>query len=347
MSKLCAQDVVLELAFHIQPIMFEQLLSKYMLGVPEVGRMDDVSVPRSYMTYDDLDSDSDTDSNSDARSNVATSRIIPSKDAERTKNALSTSRISDAGCSTLQRDAPKPRPNPSERMNACPSEYGSDSTSLIRPKDNQRSVARHSDVYIPEDSLFWCIFKHVYGDNEPVTRYKNREIEEKGKIIEYLRSHPSVLKPMKITKVATQEIMGDLMTNKQTTLFTMHAIVAFYKLHVLIVFKYKHTYIEYVCDSQDDNNNDDDDNHIVVIESDSPNRYRASSYTNSYVKANFMKQDKHEKVLKGISSYKVSDLEDIAKRVGFEHTKEGKSLKKVELYEALSVWFERRHTARI
>lgn len=93
-------------------------------------------------------------------------------------------------------------------------------------------------TFIPEqdDTLFWCLFIHKFGKEEYNligSKYKNYEIKEKMKIVEYLNENKNVLKRMKITKTATQEIMGKLMTNNTTDLQVVHGICAYYKLHIV------------------------------------------------------------------------------------------------------------------
>ena len=78
--------------------------------------------------------------------------------------------------------------------------------------------------YYPKkpDSLFWCLFIALYGYkeyNQIDNHYSNVEMVEKQKLMELMKKSPNMMKTSdrKITKVLSQEIMSDFMTNKKTT----------------------------------------------------------------------------------------------------------------------------------
>ena len=75
-----------------------------------------------------------------------------------------------------------------------------------------------------EDGLFWCVFiaGKSYQDFINIgTKYKNQELHEKQKIIEFIKKTPSCMKSsnMKLSNVAIQEIMSD---RKSTRLNSSH-----------------------------------------------------------------------------------------------------------------------------
>ena len=91
-----------------------------------------------------------------------------------------------------------------------------------------------------EDGLFWCVFiaGKSYQDFINIgTKYKNQELQEKQKIIEFIKKTPSCMKSsnMKLSNVAIQEIMSDLMTDKKTSLKSFIAFCMFYKICILII----------------------------------------------------------------------------------------------------------------
>jgi hypothetical protein len=88
-----------------------------------------------------------------------------------------------------------------------------------------------------EDTLFWCLFIHKFSKKEFLeidTKYKNKEIEEKMKIVDFL-TDSSKLKYMKISKTCCQEIRGDLSCSNKTNLLALHAICAFYNVRVVVL----------------------------------------------------------------------------------------------------------------
>ena len=122
-------------------------------------------------------------------------------------------------------------------------------------------------VFTPkqENTLFWCLFIHKFGETEynlTQTKYKNQEIIEKMKIVDYLNNNRTALKGHKITKSATQEIMGKLMINSNTDLQSAHGICAFYNMHIYVVSNSKRTYIEYNYTGESD---DHEKNEILLI----------------------------------------------------------------------------------
>lgn len=110
-------------------------------------------------------------------------------------------------------------------------------------------VKVHKSWWTPkkEDTLFWCTYVLHHGIEEYAiigTRYKNVEIEEKQRILDYIRTHTAECKQSgsKITNVSIQEIQSDLMINKKTSWMTFWMMCVFYKIHALIL--YEHTWME-------------------------------------------------------------------------------------------------------
>ena len=204
--------------------------------------------------------------------------------------------------------------------------------------------AHKSSIFSPkqEDTLFWCIFIHKFGKTEYdviESKYKNHEINEKMNIVEYLKENRTIMKTNKITKTDTQEIMGKLMTNNITDLQTIHGICAFYKIHIVVVNSNKMTYIDYDYSNTDDNKNDDI---FVIFKSDSLMSKLKCKY---FIKVsinkgdilnileNYVKFESFEKPFNGISTYKLTDLEIIHKKLGLEKKKQNK----MELFSQINL----------
>lgn len=199
------------------------------------------------------------------------------------------------------------------------------------------------DIFIPaqEDKLFWCLFIHKFGKNEYnqiLTKYKNHEINEKIKIVDYINKNLCIMKTKKINKTNTQEIMGKLMSSSVTDLQCVHGICAYYKLNVIVVNTCKTCYIDYDY-SCDDN---DEDNILVIFKSSSLMSTTKFDYSlkmnmkKSDVKKitdTYIKFEQYDKPFNGISSYKLSELLTIQEKMGVSSLKKNKA----EIFRLINV----------
>jgi hypothetical protein len=101
---------------------------------------------------------------------------------------------------------------------------------------------------VQPDTLFWCIFiaHYEYAEYEMVrTRYHNKEIEEKQRIMETIRKTPDMIKAagIKMTKIRVQQCLSELMVDQKTTLQTCLVMCVYYKIRIFLI--YKHTFLEY------------------------------------------------------------------------------------------------------
>ena len=186
-----------------------------------------------------------------------------------------------------------------------------------------------------EDGLFWCVFIAGKSYQEFLaieSKYKNKELDEKQKIIEFIKKTPSCMKSsnMKLSNVAIQVIMSEIMINKKTTLLSFMAFCMFYKICILIVNEANPTYIEY--------------NPITSIELPIHiiNRTIDGFYnidTNSKldkiqkIRDTMIRLESYEKPFKGISTYKVVDLEEFAEKLGLDL--ENTKWKKPDLFQKI------------
>ena len=160
--------------------------------------------------------------------------------------------------------------------------------------------------------LFPCLLNHVL----PVVSFynihdANREMEEKLKIVNYLKQHPSCLKSMKISKKMTQEMMGDLLTNTKLTLVSLHGAAAYYHLHVMIVNTQKMTYI--------DIEPEDAESTLILSVHGAQMFCVQRTWTEELVKTQYLKQDSHERVLRSLSSYHRQELLTMAQKCRIVH----------------------------
>jgi hypothetical protein len=212
-----------------------------------------------------------------------------------------------------------------------------------KPKPENKPKPKQSNqiqMNVPND-LFWCIFTHVYEESgySSFINYKNREMEEKLKVVEYLSKNQRCLKPMKMTIIKTKEIMGDLLTNMSTNILALYALAAYYHRHVLVIFEKTRTYIDIFPEEEE--------KCVIVCDLSSQRFYLCRPSTQggwiynyngldrsiTDIENTYLKQISHDKVLQSIGNYKMNDLLVIAEKVGVEPP--STKYKKDELYEMI------------
>lgn len=200
---------------------------------------------------------------------------------------------------------------------------------------------RTRKTFIPEhdDALFWCLFIHKFGIEEYNligSKYKNYEIKEKMTIVQYLNENKNALKSMKITKTATQEIMGKLMTNNTTDLQVVHGICAYYKLHIIVVCNSKKSYVEY---NYSENDVSIENDILVVFKGNSLLSNSRCRYSIKFgviakdIINDFVRFVSFDKPFNGISTYKLPELEIIHEKLGLEIVKKNK----IELFSQINL----------
>lgn len=191
-----------------------------------------------------------------------------------------------------------------------------------------------ASFFVPDkmDSLFWCMYIAHYGESVYLAignKYGNAEIAEKQKIMEYLKANKYVFKNSnkKITLGQSQEIMSDLMTNRKTTLNTFIALSMYYKKNVLLLNENNGTYIEYISTME---------NWVVIKYTDS--KKYGIFIDNAFDKSHYITDKSiciefHDKPFRGISTYKIQELNEIAQKISDMSTE--KKLSKPELYSKI------------
>jgi len=192
---------------------------------------------------------------------------------------------------------------------------------------------RKSSFFYPfkTDTLFWCMYISSHGLNRFQVignKYANAELEEKQKIIEFLKKSPEAVKrasSMKVTKSKIQEIMSDLMLNKTTNMWTLIAMCAYYEIGVILVRGKTYMNIGHDIQSKSILLSFNDKNKCGILLEDDP------SLEISKIKDECLCIENIEKPLRGISTYKVPDLEKIAQRLAVDVS----GLKKPEMYQRI------------
>jgi hypothetical protein len=184
-----------------------------------------------------------------------------------------------------------------------------------------------------ENSLFWCIYSACYGLDEfhmIGSRYQNRELDEKQKIIQFIKQNPKKLKESnhKVTNIMIQELLSALMIQKMASLQDCIAYSIFYNKRIYVVknamyFIYRSIEIEtYSCEN------------TIVIYCKNDKEYGLDLEVNEekidHIVNNKIRIFNAEKPLKPLSEYKIPNLEKMALILGIPvHGK------KKELYDSI------------
>lgn len=188
------------------------------------------------------------------------------------------------------------------------------------------------------DTLFWCLYITIFGYNDYLEVSRNygvKELDIKKQVADFLQSCPSAFKQtnIKITKVAIQEIRSDLLTSqKETSILCLLAMTVKYKINVILVDPSDRFYLEYYYDTSSNDS-------IFIIQKDSFGKYKLQSEPLikemiATWKENRIALESYLKPLRAISLYKVTELEELARKVGVLDEK--KKYKKADLYNDIS-----------
>jgi hypothetical protein len=180
----------------------------------------------------------------------------------------------------------------------------------------------------------------------------NREIEEKMRVMEFIKKNRPRMKSMKITAATGEEMMGDLLTNQSTSMLVLPALALFYETRLWIVSEETNTYLEYLPtvyerDPIEIVPDTDDRIHIVynimiIYRTTHNNRVSYTTETTEErsnliekIQQTMIRIENIEHPFKGISTYKLVDLEEIAKKLNVQIPAEIK-WKKNDWYVAIS-----------
>jgi hypothetical protein len=204
--------------------------------------------------------------------------------------------------------------------------------------DSEGDINVNKNIFFPqrENSLFWCIYISHYGINEFLYNKKLQttiEIEEKHKIIEYLKKQPKDLKNSnhKITNIMIQEIYSDIMSLSTPTLLSVFGFSLFYKKNIYIV--NNRTYYSFFYNKDIDSSEES----AVIINYNNESGLFGLDQVNimeniTRIKNNLVCLEGIDKPLRGMSAYKVEELEDYARKLNI---KSEVHLKKKELYDII------------
>jgi len=207
--------------------------------------------------------------------------------------------------------------------------------SLNKSSDMDPNAVSKKYIFTPKqiDSLFWSAYVIHKGEAEYTmigSRYKNAEIEEKQKMIDFMKTHSDTIKSsFKLSAVKMKEIMSELMMDTKTSWPAFLVMTVYYKINAIVC--YKQTFLEFKVKGAEHTHlfHRSEAGHVTVDltpleESDIQQIYdtRVSLGQNP------------EKPLKAASSYKMEDLEELADKIGVDPG--NSKWKKADWYAAIS-----------
>lgn len=189
-----------------------------------------------------------------------------------------------------------------------------------------------------QDTLFWCIYiaNHGYAEYLQITRnYGVKELEIKKQVADHIQKNPNKMKQVniKITKIMIQEILSELLTSqKETSLLCLYSLVVFYTMNVILVDPTDRFMVEFISDKTAESP-------TFVLYKDTYGKYKLNTQPLtldqiSELRTKMTGLENYTKPLKAVSQYKLSELEDLAKKIGIYN--ETKKYKKNGLYEELA-----------
>jgi hypothetical protein len=171
-----------------------------------------------------------------------------------------------------------------------------------------------------EDTLFWSIYVLHYGEAEYTMiggKYKNAELQEKQNILGYIQKNHNMIKTcartndVKLSNVRMQETTAEMMINKKTSWHAFQVMCMYYKINAIIV--QNEIYMKFMID----------DSYETYIFERSVDGHFAIDVVPllkermSIIEATCLKVDPFlPKLLKGISTYKTSELEEMGNKLG-------------------------------
>jgi hypothetical protein len=212
-------------------------------------------------------------------------------------------------------------------------------TEIITEEHQHEIVIDEKELISPrhQDTLFWCLFIIHFGYKEYLQVDRNygvKELEEKQKIYEFIKNNSAKVKQTnyKITNVAIQEMLSELMTpQKQTSMLSLIGLIVYYNVNLLIVNEETKCMLEFWANTEMKT-----DTFTYILYKSSDGKYKLQfenigDYKVKELRNKYMVLEHYSKYMKSVSSFKVEELEEMARKLNiFDETKK---YKKNDLYE--------------
>jgi len=175
------------------------------------------------------------------------------------------------------------------------------------------------------DTIFWCFFVAVNGIDK-YNMNKNHIFElEKSTKIEYIEKLRKIKPQLKAAKIKLNKVENELINNPRISAYTLNALALFHQKNVMYVNSLAYYNFNYGVDK------------IVIEKIDKINKLYLTNISDK-----FMKCEKYNflidiiKPIKGISGYKLSELQEMAGKLSIDIRQDNSKPKlKKCLYEDL------------
>ena len=205
----------------------------------------------------------------------------------------------------------------------------------------QNNHSEPEDIYFSKrkNSIFWAIYLSIYGYEQYLAinnKYGNVELEEKQKIMNFLKTGYSKMKEVskKTSKTLMQEWMSELMSAAKMSLSILQVFSVYYQRPIIIYIESIRAHLKFY----ESNESSSSENTPILIIQNSVGHYGVNNNVTSEKIKEIMSGiclEDIEKPLKGISAYKVSDLLELAEKCNISEYENGEKMKKPELYEKI------------
>ena len=200
----------------------------------------------------------------------------------------------------------------------------------------------HSPTSSIMNQLFWCTFIACKGESifDMTSNGFIKETEFKYETVEMIRGCKPLLKSaFKKYKLSLPNFEAELISSKRTTLQVAAGIALCHQKNILYIDG--RLYIEICSRIAEDEDHDATINEHIVIEK-QKNRYcvykDSGNAELAHCRANLLKMESIDSPIRSISFYKVSDLEDMSRRIEL-HSLPPK-IKKAELYDEIMKYIQ-------
>ena len=177
-----------------------------------------------------------------------------------------------------------------------------------------------------KDKLFWCFYIFLYGFEDYEIAKSSSFITEKNFKIKTVEKMPSFKEKIKEMKLKLNEVQDELVNQPIISIKSLQVLCLIYDINIFFI-KNKTTY-EIIVNDKPIKTIINDNNNIYMI--DDINEEKLTYYRNNYWKI-----DNISKPLNAFSSYSLTELQDICKKLEIPITTDGKKIQKKDLYQSI------------
>ena len=177
-----------------------------------------------------------------------------------------------------------------------------------------------------KDKLFWCFYIFLYGFEEYEIAKSSSFITEKNFKIKTVEKMPSFKEKIKEMKLKLNEVQDELVNQPIISIKSLQVLCLIYDINIFFI--KNRTIYEIIANDKPIKTIINDNNNIYMI--DDINEEKLTYYRNNYWKI-----DNISKPLNAFSSYSLTELQDICKKLEIPITTDGKKIQKKDLYQTI------------